>query len=71
MRNFKQGSVVTTEAYKGQYETALATARTKQKNAPENVSYTIEGKGSATIVNKHEGFLGGQPPYQEIVHKAN
>lgn len=69
MRNFKVNDTVTTQAYKGQYETALATARTEQRKAPHNVSYTLEGEGANTVVNKHEVYGGGNPPYQPIVHK--
>jgi len=71
MRNFRESSVATTTVFNGQYETALATARSKQAKAPSNVSYTIEGKDANTKVNEHIGYLGGQPPYQEIVHTAN
>lgn len=71
MRNFSKATVATTTVYEGQYETALATARSKQSKAPNNVSYTIEGEGKETKVHEHTGYSGGQPPYQQIVHSAN
>jgi hypothetical protein len=71
MRNFKQSSVAKTEAFTGSYAVGLNYARAQQKSAPANISYTIEGEELNAKVYKHEGFLGGQPPYQEIVHKEN
>lgn len=73
MRNFTEAVVITTDVFKGSYNTALAKARSLQSKVTEadNVSYTVEGSedGEATV-RKHEGKFGGQPPYQPIVHKS-
>jgi hypothetical protein len=70
MRNFSSATVAQTEAFRAtNYDVALEWARTEQKAAPENVSYTIDKNGEDTVVTKHEGFNGGVPPYQPIVHK--
>jgi hypothetical protein len=70
MRNYSEATVAQTQAFKGSYSVALAWARTEQGAAPSNVSYTIDGdENGEAVVTKHEGFNGGQPPYQPLVHK--
>ena len=72
MRNFSEASVTAEHAFESSYETALAWARSQQAKARTNVSFTIEGEaGGQGKVTKHTGWLGGQPPYQAIVHSAN
>jgi hypothetical protein len=69
MRNYSQASVTSTEVFNSpSYDIALAWARTEQKAAPSNVSYTIEddGNGGGTIT-RHDGWLGGNPPQQPII----
>lgn len=72
MRNYSNATVAQTEAFRAKnHNVALEWARTEQKAAAENVSYTIDKDGEDTVVTKHEGFNGGVPPYQPIVHKSN
>ena len=69
MRNYSEATVASTEAFRASYGIALAWAKTEQGAAPDNVSYTIDGDEQGEgIVTKHEGFNGGQPPFQPIVH---
>ena len=74
MKNFTEASVTSEEVFNSAYETSLAWARTQQakenKKESTNVSYTIEQEGNKGIVKKHTGWLGGQPPYQELVHHS-
>jgi len=76
MRNYSQASVTSQVVFGSSYETSLAWARSQQakENAKDktNISFTIEGEaGKAGKVTKHTGWLGGQPPYQQIVHSSN
>jgi hypothetical protein len=69
MRNFSEATVASTKVFTASYGVALAWARSEQAGAPDNVSYTIDGdEGGEGVVTKHEGFNGGQPVYQPIVH---
>jgi hypothetical protein len=71
MRNYSRATVAQTESFRSKnYSVALEWARTEQKSAPANVSYTVGKEGDDTIVTKHEGFSGGQPPYQPLVHNS-
>lgn len=73
MRNYSEAVIAETEAFRSKnYSVAVEWARSEQKGAPNNVSYTVatdSGSGD-TIVSKHEGFLGGVPPYQPLVHNS-
>jgi hypothetical protein len=69
MRNYSQASVTSKEVFRNpSYDVALAWARTEQKVAPANVSYTIDkDEKEGGIVSKNEGWLGGNPPTQPII----
>ena len=72
MRNYSESTVAQTEAFRGSYNVALAWARTEQAVAPANVSYTIDGdEDGEGIVTKYEGYNGGQPPYQPLIHSKD
>lgn len=81
MRNFSPATVNAEEVFNSSYETALAWGRSAQAkenkrqesgNADSVISYTIEGEpGGEGRIIKHTGILGGQPPYQPILHKAD
>ena len=74
MRNYSKATVAQTEAFRAHnYDVALEWARTEQKAAPSHVAYTVDitGENGETIVTKHEGFNGGVPPYQPIVHNQS
>jgi hypothetical protein len=70
MRNFSQATVAAREVLRTDYNTALAWARTKQKEAPEHIRYTIDQDGDQGIITEHAGYNGGNPPYQEIIFKS-
>jgi len=70
MRNFSEATVASTVVFRNpSYEVALEWARTEQKGALQNTSFTIahDSETNEGIVTRHDGYNGGNPPRQPII----
>jgi hypothetical protein len=68
MRNYSEATVASTVVFRSSYAVALAWARSEQKAALPNTSFTIDGdENGEGVITRHDGYNGGNPPHQPII----